>query len=210
MQKIGLFPGSFNPPHKGHLSSVLNAHTRLGLDKTYMMPIPCTPTKTRLFQAAFDQKMEMCQLLAENYRDQIEVSDHRRDVPSNALGFSKAWVKSFSDLTQKNSDTKYHIIVGEDQASFARGLAFIIALQNFSAGTSENSSFQITRKLLQLATLDPNAINLHVTPHEKSDFSSQEIRRGITMGEDRLPGLTEKVRDYIKRNHIYTPSDYDI
>lgn len=45
--RIGLFGGSFNPPHLGHLHVAETALTRLGLDRLWVMVTPGNPLKDR-------------------------------------------------------------------------------------------------------------------------------------------------------------------
>ena len=42
---IGLFGGSFNPPHEGHRHASLVALTRLGLDRVWWLVTPGNPLK---------------------------------------------------------------------------------------------------------------------------------------------------------------------
>jgi nicotinate-nucleotide adenylyltransferase len=43
--KIGLFGGSFNPPHEGHRAASLIALNRLGLDRVWWLVSPANPLK---------------------------------------------------------------------------------------------------------------------------------------------------------------------
>ena len=45
-QKIGLFGGTFNPPHIGHLRAAQACVQRLGLDRLLLVPARLPPPKT--------------------------------------------------------------------------------------------------------------------------------------------------------------------
>lgn len=46
-QSIGIFGGSFDPPHAGHLLAAKRALRRVGLDQIWWIPSPGNPLKTR-------------------------------------------------------------------------------------------------------------------------------------------------------------------
>ena len=56
--KIGIFGGTFNPPHLGHLAAARTAVAVLGLDKLLIIPAANPPHKE----------------LPEGIRDQVEVN----------------------------------------------------------------------------------------------------------------------------------------
>ncbi len=48
MAKIGIYGGSFNPPHAGHISAAKQALDALKLDRLLLIPVSAAPHKTRL------------------------------------------------------------------------------------------------------------------------------------------------------------------
>ena len=55
--RIGLFGGSFNPPHEGHRLVALQALRRLGLDAVWLLVSPGNPLKPAKGMAAPSSKL---------------------------------------------------------------------------------------------------------------------------------------------------------
>ena len=71
--RIGLFGGSFNPPHEGHLHVGRMALTRLRLDRLWWLVTPGNPLKERRGLASLPERLEAARRLARHPR--ITVTD---------------------------------------------------------------------------------------------------------------------------------------
>ena len=74
--KIGLFGGSFNPAHEGHLHVSLQALKRLGLDEIWWLVSPQNPLKSTRGMAPFEERLASARRLARH--PLIRVSDFER------------------------------------------------------------------------------------------------------------------------------------
>ena len=86
MERIGIYGGTFNPPHVGHMRAAQCALERLQLDKLYLIPDRIAPHKILPEgSASAEQRLEMVRMSAEALQDaRVEVSDLelRREGPS--------------------------------------------------------------------------------------------------------------------------------
>lgn len=64
--RVGLFGGSFNPPHFGHLELAKHAREAFELDEVWLLVTPQNPEK-REAAAPFEHRCHMCELLAVDY-----------------------------------------------------------------------------------------------------------------------------------------------
>jgi nicotinate-nucleotide adenylyltransferase len=63
--RIGLFGGSFDPPHRGHIALARLAIERLGLDRVLLAPVGLQPLKRDRSQASFTDRVAMTRLAIE-------------------------------------------------------------------------------------------------------------------------------------------------
>ncbi|HTX49139.1 MAG TPA: nicotinate-nicotinamide nucleotide adenylyltransferase, partial [Caulobacteraceae bacterium] len=63
--KIGLFGGSFDPPHCGHIALAKLAMERLGLERVLLAPVGLQPLKRDRPQASFADRVAMTRLAIE-------------------------------------------------------------------------------------------------------------------------------------------------
>ena len=67
-QRIGLFGGTFDPPHEAHLSACLLAMKRLALDRVWWLVTPGNPLKDTRGLAPLDERVEAARDLARHPR----------------------------------------------------------------------------------------------------------------------------------------------
>jgi nicotinate-nucleotide adenylyltransferase len=72
--RIGLFGGTFNPIHFGHLRTVLEVRERFGLSRVYLIPSAMPPHKSQIGIASPSDRLEMIRSAVDNDPDFV-VSD---------------------------------------------------------------------------------------------------------------------------------------
>src|ERR1051325_1152174 len=76
--RIGLFGGTFDPPHEAHLSAALLAMKRLDLDRVWWLVTPGNPLKDTRGPPPLGQRIEEAKKLANHPR--IDVTDSKSVV----------------------------------------------------------------------------------------------------------------------------------
>jgi len=105
-QRIGLFGGSFNPAHAGHLEISLCALSRLGLDAVWWLVSPQNPLKSKQDMAPFDLRMAGAKKMATDPR--IFVSDLEKKLVTSYT------VDSLNKITELAPDTCFIWLMGAD------------------------------------------------------------------------------------------------
>lgn len=106
--RVGLFGGSFNPPHSGHLHVAETARIRLGLDKVVWLVSPQNPLKSSKETASLAQRMAAVRDLArgpdmivsdfETRAGQTWTIDTLRLLKSRYSGVHFVWVMGSDNL----------------------------------------------------------------------------------------------------------------
>lgn len=107
--RIGVFGGSFDPPHIGHYLAAVDAAERLGLDRVIWVPAAQQPLKAATpHVATADQRFNMVQaaVLASPI---FEAS--RIEIDRSGLSYTVATVQSFS---VQWPDAELYLLIGED------------------------------------------------------------------------------------------------
>lgn len=66
-KRVGLYGGSFNPPHYGHFIAAFYARHFLDLDEVWMMVTPGSPLKDPASYAALEDRLRWCKMIAKDH-----------------------------------------------------------------------------------------------------------------------------------------------
>lgn len=103
---VGLFGGSFNPPHEGHVLVADTAIQRLGLDQLWWMVTPGNPLKDHNNLAPLSDRIAMSEEIARNPRIKVTAFE-------KALGQSYT-ARTLEIVQARNRDIRFVWIMGAD------------------------------------------------------------------------------------------------
>lgn len=89
---VGLFGGSFNPPHRGHELVAEIALRRLGLDQLWWMVTPGNPLKNHAELASLEERVALSRKIAPGPRVKVTAFEaaHNLHYTAQTLNFVKA------------------------------------------------------------------------------------------------------------------------
>lgn len=194
MYKIGVFGGSFNPIHNGHVNIAVKAKEELKLDKMLIMPTGTSPHKEKA-AVSFDNRFEMCRLAFLNYKDfeicDIEGKTSSRNYTINSLRLIKK---------QYPNNSQFFLLIGADMLfHFEKWYKYESILNecNVIAAARENGQYV---DMLEYAT-ELGKIKVLNIPVKQA--SSSEVRERIGKGENANELLPPAVSEYIKKKQLY-------
>lgn len=164
--RIGLFGGSFNPPHAGHVHVAETALARLGLDRVWMMVTPGNPLKDRGALAPLGRRIAAARTLTHNPRVVVTAFEA-------SLGATYSW-QTVARLVRAHPQVRFVWVMGADNlASFHRwqhwrriASAMPIAIVDRPGSTLAALSCRAGRALdrYRLAEADARSLADHAAP----------------------------------------------
>ncbi|WP_310559365.1 nicotinate (nicotinamide) nucleotide adenylyltransferase [Flavobacterium sp.] len=193
--KIGLYFGTFNPIHIGHMIIANHLAEYSGLDQIWMVVTPHNPLKNKQTLLDDYQRLQLVFLATEEY-PKIKPSDIEFK-----LSQPNYTVNTLAHLQDKYPEHEFSLIMGEDNLkSFHKWKNYEIILENhdvyvyprisLETDTNQNLAFQ-------------NHPKIHNIAAPIVEISSTFIRENIKKNKNVRPLLPEKVWEYIDHNNLY-------
>ena len=199
MERIGIYGGTFNPPHIGHIQAAQQALTSLKLDRILLIPDRIAPHKEIPSGSPTpQQRMDMLYLAVKNCPG-LEVSD----IELKRDGVSYTYL-TVEELKAEYPDAELVLLMGTDMfLSFHTWKHPEIILQNASLGVfcrgekGEKTAIEAKRAEMETAGAKVELVNNDVI-----NISSTQMRRLLAF---RCAGafLPEGVLEYIRENRLY-------
>ena len=205
MERIGIYGGTFNPPHLGHMLAAAQAVKLLRLDKLLLIPDRIAPHKVLPEGSASpDQRMQMLQMASAGI-EKAEVSD----IELRREGTSFTYL-TILELKQLYPEAELVLIMGTDMfLSFDKWRETRIITDHAALGVlyrgEKGEKAAIDAKK---AEMEANGVKVELIENEVTAISSTDLRRMLVFGCAE-PFLPEGVGAYIREKGLYgTGRDY--
>lgn len=198
--RVGLFFGSFNPIHIGHLLIANEALHTKHIDQVWLCPTPQNPHKKKRSLLDYQKRIDLCHLALNDKTSSIIINDFERflDKPSYTAN-------SMRYLLKKYTTYSFSIIVGEDNYK-------TLPKWHDATWLMEQFPFLIYSRI---PLSDDKALNEKSVLHkhhqyfgcELLDISSSSIRRRIQEGKSIEYLTPHAVVKEIKLSKLYQNDD---
>lgn len=190
--KIGLYFGTFNPVHIGHLIIANHMAEYSDLDQIWMVVTPHNPLKKKDTLLDDYTRLNLVSLATEDY-PKIKVSDIEFKLPQ-----PNYTVNTLSHLQDKYPHHEFALIMGEDNLrSLHKWKNFEIILENHDLYVYPRISMEAENIELK----DHSRIHLINAP--VVEISSTFIRNSIKNKKNFRPLVPHRVWEYIDHNNLY-------
>lgn len=199
--RIGVFGGSFDPVHIGHLWIAEAALESLELDEIRWIPAAMSPLKPNGPVAAEEDRLQMLRLAVSGCENHI-VDD--REIRRGDVSYT---VDTISDLQQEFPEAELLIIIGSDSLATIREwhrserllkLAVPAVVQR---GGEAELDFSVLKGLVDPARIE--LIRQHVIPMPVIEISSRDLRRRLANKRSIRFRTPRAVEAMIQSQNIY-------
>lgn len=190
--KIGLYFGTFNPIHTGHMIIANHMAEFAGLDQIWMVVTPHNPLKKKDTLLDDYKRLELVFLATENF-PKIKPSDieFKLQQPNYT-------VHTLAHLQDRFPQNEFSLIMGEDN------LKSLHKWKNYEVILENHDIYVYPRLSTEAENLQfKNHPKIHMIDAPVVEISSTFIRESIKNKKNVRPLIPEKVWEYIDHNNLY-------
>ena len=211
--RVGLFGGSFNPIHLGHLRSAEEDREALNLDLVYFIPAASPPHKTEGDLAPAEHRLAMVRLATKGNRhfmaSDVEIRRTGRSYTIETVRYFLATLRQPATL---------YLLMGADQFAELgtwKDCEELVSLCNIAVHTrlredDSNPAKGTLAALERFGYIQQQEHYVHKSGHTLSfvatsvlPYSATTIRRKIQRGQSINYLVPSDVADYIQRHALY-------
>jgi nicotinate-nucleotide adenylyltransferase len=183
MRKIGIYGGTFDPIHHGHLILAQEAREMLGVEKVIFVPAAVSPFRQSPAASAA-MRLSMLQAAIEGEIGfALDDCELQRPPPSYTID-------TIEEIRRRETNVEIYYLIGEDNV----------------AALGKWHRFAELEKLVRFVVLDRTAggTNHHyATVHRRIDISAMEIRKRVASGQSIRYFVPRAVEEIIRRQKLY-------
>jgi nicotinate-nucleotide adenylyltransferase len=219
--RIGLFGGTFNPIHRGHLRAASEVKKSFNLDQVFLIPAALPPHKTPGAVAGAEDRLKMIHLAIEGLAG-ITVSDVElnRPGPSYTIDTVYDFKQTFAD------DSRIYLMMGLDafleintwksHAELLEQIAFIIMARPDEDYRDAHQGWKILENYLKLTLSEDYEFQaapdcyysegkppIHIIDIDALDISSTKIRENVKKKKTIEHLVPARVAEFIQSKGLY-------
>lgn len=198
MKEIGLFLGSFNPIHNGHLMLAQYMANFGGVDEVWFIVSPQNPFKQDSTLAPAHDRVEMVRRATEA-TPYLRVCDIELSLPVPSYT-----INTLRALEARHSNNNFTIIMGGDNVSGLPRWFEAEEILRHRIIVYPRPGYNIERNIKENELLSKSDISITEAP--QIDISSTMLREWIAKGKSIEHFVNHYVAEYIEEKGLYLPA----
>ncbi len=202
--RIGIFGGTFDPPHYGHLVVAEQAREQAGLDHVWFVLSARPPHKSDWQITPFDRRAEMLALALAGQEDNFRTETIERDRPG--LSYT---ADTLDALAEAHPNVEWFLILGADSVKDLPNWhepKRILQRTTILAAGRPGYSVWTGAELAAQVGMNANEVRLQTIDVPLIGIASSDLRRHAAEGRSLLFQLPRAVEVYIREKKLYRTS----
>jgi nicotinate-nucleotide adenylyltransferase len=199
--RVGIFGGTFDPIHYGHLIVAEQAREQAGLDQVWFVLSARPPHKAARALTPFDRRADMLALALAGHEDKFRVETVERDRPG--LSYT---ADTLDALAAAHPGAEWSLILGADSVRDLPGwhdpLRIIDRATILAAGRPGHPAWSAAELAAGLG-VESGRVRLQVVDVPLVDIASRDLRRRAAEGRSLLFQLPRAVEVYVREKKLY-------
>ena len=191
MKKIGLFGGTFDPVHNGHIEIAKSFLSSNFIDELWILLTPFPPHKSAEFNVTYSCRYEMLKCAFRDINCSILTIENELSTPSYTF-------RTIKHLKTEFPDHKFFFCMGEDS------LEKFDTWRHYERILEEADLLVAQRPKTDHNNVLPEILEkTHFVNHEPIEISSSEIKARINDPGFLSKNLPDKVISIIEKENLY-------
>lgn len=213
MAKVGIFGGSFDPIHYGHINSMTTVREKMSLDKVLVIPTAESPLKVKTQGETPEARVKMIKEALQEFGDSFEVSE--MEIQRGGTSYT---IDTLVELQKVSGEDQYSLIIGVDQLEqFDHWKRFEEILDRVDLIVTSRPGLQFPKILRQFpsgivpliedfdgqVTMLKNGHSIYFVQLNDVEASSSEIRRKLRLSQPIHGLVPPRVLEIIETEQLY-------
>lgn len=220
-KKIGLFGGTFNPIHWGHVKAAESVQRIFSFDRILFIPSYLPPHKESADVVSAEHRLKMVELALAPFEhfvpSSLEINERGRSYSVVTLNKTKKMFPQTRITFLLGVDAFLEIETWKDHEELLEQCSFVVMSRPGFRLEEARGILPEKYKQRMVDVSDPSDLDIEKSPShgiyllsiQPMDVSSSEVRKRIKTGSS-IEGLVpESVKNYIKENRLYLRKKMD-
>ena len=199
--RIGIFGGTFDPVHLGHLILAEQCRDQAKLDRVWFLPSAHPPHKADQLVTRFEQRCEMVELaIAGHPAFRVERIEKELPPPSYTA-------QTLAELHRRHSADEFLLLMGSDQLPDLPGWyepKHVVEQAGIVVVPRPGVPVWTAEMLASALGVDMSAIRLKTVDCPPIEIASREIRQSVAEGKSIRYLVPRAVEEYIRDRKLYS------
>jgi nicotinate-nucleotide adenylyltransferase len=199
--RIGVFGGTFDPVHYGHLLIAEQAREQAELDEVWFVPAARPPHKSDRPVTPFDRRAEMLSLALAGHEDRFRVLPIEKDRPGPSFT-----ADTLDALHAEHPQHDFFLILGADalkDVPIWHDPLRIIDRATILAAGRPGHQIWTSAELAAALGVETKRVRVRTVEVPLIEISSQDLRRRAAEGRSLLFQLPRAVEVYLREKKLY-------